>query len=92
MRNWLVLFFLLVGGFAGCTSSQRARGFGGTTTIELPAGKKLVVATWKEGNDLWFLLRDAKKGESAETLEFVESNSIGVFNGKVIFHEHIEGH
>lgn len=73
---------------AGCTPNIRARQWGGTNTVELPPGKKLVVADWDSGNNLWYLLRDAKDGEKPETVEFVENSSFGVMQGKVIFHEH----
>lgn len=66
-----------------CTSQQRAKEWGGTAKVELPAGQKLVVATWKDEN-LWYLMRP---GEQPETYEFIESSSFGIMNGKVIFVE-----
>jgi len=71
----------------GCTANERARNFGGTQTIDLPAGKKLVNATWKETN-LWYLLRPMQNGESPDTLNFIESSAYGMMNGAVIFIEH----
>lgn len=70
-----------------CTQNQRARHFGGTGKAELPAGRKLVNATWKEGNDLWLLTRAAKPGEPPETYEFIEDSSLGMMNGKVVIIE-----
>jgi hypothetical protein len=70
----------------GCTEQQRARSLGGETTIELPKGKKLVVATWK-GTELWFLTRDMREGDLIETYEFIENSSFGILQGKVTIKE-----
>lgn len=70
----------------GCTDNQRAKTFGGTTKIELPKGKKLVNATWKN-NNLWYVVRDAKSGETPEVVEFVEASNFGIVEGKIIFIE-----
>ena len=40
-----------------CTDQQRAKSFGGTSTVELPSGEKLVNVTWKGEADLWYLTR-----------------------------------
>lgn len=71
---------------AGCTENQRARQFGGTANETIPAGQKLLVATWKQDN-LWLLTRPMKAGETPETYEFRESSSFGVMQGKVIIKE-----
>lgn len=70
----------------GCTENQRAKSFGGTATVNLPAGKKLVNATWKE-TSLWYLTRPMRADEKAETYEFAENSNFGVIEGKVIFVE-----
>jgi hypothetical protein len=80
----LVVCMLAV--LASCTENQRAKEFGGTAKVELPAGTKLVTATWKE-EQLWYLVRPAKEGEKPETLTLYESSSFGVLEGKVIFVE-----
>lgn len=72
--------------FAGCTDNQRARQFGGTATETLPAGQKLVTATWKQDN-LWMLTRPMLASESPETYEFRESSSFGLVQGKVVISE-----
>lgn len=71
---------------AACTQNQRARNFGGTATVELAPGKKLVNATFKK-DDLWLLTRAAKPDEKPEVYEFVEDSSFGIMNGKVIIRE-----
>lgn len=69
---------------SGCNGA--ARKFGGTTEIKLPVGKKLVNVTWKE-NDIWYLTRDMKDGELAETYRFDEDSNWGVLEGTVIIKE-----
>lgn len=80
----VVLSALFVG--TGCTQNQMAKQFGGTAKIELPAGKKLVVATWKD-QSLWYLTRDRRSDEKAENYTFQEESSFGMVEGKVIFIE-----
>lgn len=72
---------------SGCTQNTRARAFGGTATIDIPAGKKVVNATFKD-HDLWVLERNAKPGEKPETLTFKEYSSFGILQGTVIIVEH----
>jgi hypothetical protein len=69
-----------------CTANTRARNYGGTLHIELPAGAKLVSATWK-GENLWYLTRPARDGETPEVLILRESSKIGLLEGKVVFTE-----
>lgn len=69
-----------------CTSNQRAKKWGGSYTIELKPGQKLVEATWK-GDDLWYLTRERREGEYAETFYFKEDSSWGVLEGVVTFKE-----
>lgn len=70
----------------GCTANQRAKSFGGSTTVKLPANTKLVNVTWKEAN-MWYLTRPMREGEKPETLTFQEESSFGMIEGKVIFEE-----
>lgn len=72
--------------FAGCTDKQRARQFGGETTVSLEKGQKLVNATWKQDN-LWLLTRDFKPGEEAQKYRFVEDSSFGMMEGKITIYE-----
>ena len=89
MLRWSVLFALLVAVLAlsACTPNQLAKNFGGTMTKDLPAGEKLVVATWKEAS-LWYLTRPMRSGEVAERYIFQEDSEFGMVQGTVIFQEH----
>ena len=69
-----------------CTSNEMAKQYGGSTTINLPAGHKLVTATWKN-SDLWYLTRPMRAGETAETSSFHEDSNYGIWEGTVNFVE-----
>lgn len=71
---------------SGCTPNQRARAYGGTITINLPPGTKLVNVTWKD-SDIWYLTRPAKGDEKPERFEFIEKSSYGQASGKVVLIE-----
>jgi hypothetical protein len=83
---FLVVLFAVVAGATGCTENQRAKNFGGSYTVNLPSGQKLVNASWKN-DDLWYLVRPMRDGETPETLTLVEDSSFGVLSGTVTFVE-----
>ena len=72
--------------FASCTEQVRSRKLGGEVRVELPAGQRLVTATWKDA-DLWYLIRPAIPDEPVQTYHFVESSQFGLLEGRVIFVE-----
>ena len=65
IRRLTVVPIIVVGVMSLTGCNFFARSFGGTVEEDLPAGKKLVNASWKEGSDLWYLTRDMKDGEEA---------------------------
>ena len=69
-----------------CTNNLRARQYGGTTTIELEPGQKLVEATWKKTN-IWYLTEPMEPGYEPKTKTFQENSCFGVMEGTVIFVE-----
>ena len=69
-----------------CTQNERAKSFGGTATIDLPKGQKLVTVTWKE-KEIWYLTRPMSATDSAESYTFQEESSYGVMEGTVILKE-----
>lgn len=86
MKKQLGMVLVLVSLAMGCTSQIRARRYGGSSTVVLPAGEKLVTVTWKDAY-LWCLTRKAKAGEPAERFELRESSSFGVLEGVVTIQE-----
>lgn len=87
-KLFLLLFFGagMLAGAASCTSNTRAKKWGGSHVVELPMGRKLVNATWKDSN-LWYLTRAAKPGETPEELKFTEDSNFGILEGTIIFKE-----
>jgi hypothetical protein len=85
IRNWIAATLLSLA-LVSCTQNIRAKAYGGTAEVDLPAGTKLVTATWKDAQ-LWYLVRPAKPGEAPETLTLHEQSSFGVIQGKVVFRE-----
>lgn len=78
----IVLFLSL----SSCTENVRARNFGGQEIIDLPKGKKLVMATWKE-SDLWYLTEDMDSLYKPQERFFSEKSSFGVMEGSIVFIE-----
>ena len=63
------------------------RKYGGTTTIKLEPGEKLMEATWKEDGNVWYLVEPMDSDYVPKTKTFKESSAMGVMEGKVIFIE-----
>jgi hypothetical protein len=63
-----------------------SRKFGGSTTINLEKGQKLVEATWKE-NSLWYLTEPMDSDYVPKTKTFKEDSNFGVLEGTVTFVE-----
>lgn len=76
--------------FIGCTNNGNARLYGGTQTICVTSGHKLVNVTWKDV-DFWILSRPMRDGETPETHVFEELSQYGVFQGKIILKEKRRG-
>lgn len=87
MRN--LLLALICVGFVSCTDNSRARVWGGTETITLEPGVRLVNITWKGGEksttSLWLLTK--KDTTKPSTYSFKEKSSFGVMEGEVIIKE-----
>lgn len=73
---------MVVIGFTSCTQNEIARNYGGSETIKLPVGEKLVNITWKEEH-LWVLTTDMKSDDSAHIYNFKEKSSWGVMEGNI---------
>jgi hypothetical protein len=82
----VILSILAISLLASCTQNERAKSFGGTATVNLPQGKKLVNITWKE-DQIWYLTRTMNSSDSAETYTFQEESSYGMMEGTVILKE-----
>lgn len=71
-----------------CSDQQMARSFGGTETITLKPGERLVNITWKgkeTDSSLWILTKQDTTKPS--TYSFKEKSVAGVLEGEVIIKE-----
>lgn len=82
----LIFALAILAVMTGCTANQMAKSYGGTATISVPKGQKVVSATWKESN-LWYLTRPMRQDEQPETLALRESSSFGMMQGVVVLQE-----
>lgn len=90
MKKTTIILVIGVLLLCACNDNQRARSFGGTETINLPKGEKLINATWKGEKgaaDLWFLTEPMESTYIPSKKYFRESSGYGVFDGTVIFVE-----
>ena len=82
----IILAIMGAASIFGCTDNTRARHFGGTETVVLTSGDKLVNVTWKE-NSLWVLTRKMRAEEQPETYSFSEKSGWGILEGQLIIKE-----
>jgi len=81
-----IMALVALAAFTSCTENSRSRNWGGTATVELDPGQKLIEATWKE-NNLWYLTEPMEPGYEPKTKVLQEDSRFGVMEGKVIFVE-----
>lgn len=81
-----VIVILLAISMFACTENQRARTFGGSETIELPKGERLVNASWKQDN-LWYLTESMPADYVPQTKIYREKSNFGALNGTITFIE-----
>ena len=88
MKKFIFILCTIVSMFimSSCTGNERAKAYGGTYTIKLDPGYKLVEATWKEAS-LWYLVEPMDSTDTPKTKIFKEDSSFGIIEGKVIFVE-----
>lgn len=87
MKKIIILASIIIV-LASCSDQQMARSFGGTETVTLKPGQRLINITWK-GNEsnasLWILTKqDTTK---PTTYSFKEKSAFGAIEGEVIIKE-----
>ena len=85
MKKLLVLVGLIAI-LCSCTEQQVKKQYGGTIEIKLPAGEKLMEATWK-GEDLFYLTEPMEEEYKPKVKMFRENSSWGVMETNVKFIE-----
>ena len=85
MKKFIILAVIALA-LSSCTENQRARTFGGTATINVEKGKKVMMATWKD-EDLFYMVEDMEPDYVPHNKELIESSNFGVIESKVVFKE-----
>lgn len=87
--GWYILAVIIVVLLClSCTDNTIAKTWGGTVTIELPKGMKLLEATWKGNNSsLWYLMAPMEDDYIPQEKVFQEDSRFGILEGTVIFKE-----
>lgn len=87
MKPLKILLILIVAIlFVSCTEQVRTRTFGGSTTINVEQGKRVMMATWKE-NDLFYMVEDMPDDYIPHNKYLIESSSWGILESTIIFKE-----
>ena len=81
----LSLFAVSMVALISC-DNWKSRKWGGSTTITLPKGEKLIEATWKESS-LWYLTEPMDTDYKPKTKTFREDSNFGILEGTVTFVE-----
>lgn len=86
------LFCLLTASltFSNCDANVNqvlSREYGGTITIKLQPGEKLIEATWKDNGNIWYLTEPMDSDYVPKTKTFKESSVFELLEGTVIFIE-----
>jgi hypothetical protein len=73
----------------GCQFQTVTKKFGGTTTVEIQKGQKLVPYTvqWEKDSTLWYLTEPMEDGYTPRTYTFHETSNLGVLEGQIVFVE-----
>ena len=69
----------------GCDQTITKR-YGGTTSVELNAGERLEMVTWKD-DQMWIQVRPRTPDETPIAHEFREHSKYGMLQGKVVLKE-----
>ena len=86
MKKLFIFLFVLTAMLTSCTMQTISRHVGGSFTIELDPGQKLVEATWKDAN-LWVLTAPMDSTYTPQTLILKEYSEFGVLEGEIKFIE-----
>lgn len=82
----ILLIALIAAAVCGCTKNSRAKNYGGSMTITLPKGQRIVEATWKN-SDLWYLTEQMDSDYTPKKKVFKEVSQWGVWEGEITFIE-----
>ena len=81
----VIIMLALINGMTSCTANERAKHYGGSQTINLSEGERLVNVTWK-GDNMWILTK-SDPSSKPQTYSFKEKSSYGILQGEIEFIE-----
>lgn len=84
MKKIILIALIAIISFTSCTEQTRAKHLGGTATVDLPAGERLVNINWKE-TELWILTKQDTTPPTTYT--FQENSNFGILEGKIVINE-----
>lgn len=73
---------------SSCTKNQLVKKFGGSATMDLPSGQKLINVDWDKSEHMWYLTRPMTSSDTAKTYTFKESSNYGIVQGTYTIVEH----
>lgn len=85
MKKIFILLLIAVLALVAC-DNYISRNLGGSTTIHLKPGERLVEVTWKE-NSIWYLTEPMDSDYIPKTKIFREDSNLGIAEGDVTFIE-----
>lgn len=83
---FILCALVLIVASTSCTETQRVRALGGTSTVNVEPGKRIMSATWN-GENLFYLVEDMPRDYTPQDKELIESSEYGIIESKIIFHE-----
>ncbi|MCH5241780.1 MAG: hypothetical protein J1F67_05080 [Muribaculaceae bacterium] len=86
MKKKLFLIAAILLTMASCTKQSRVRNFGGTETIQVKPGYRVMMATWKDSN-LFYMIEPMPENYEPTEKYLVESSSYGIWESEIIFIE-----
>ena len=83
----LCLAMALAISFSSCTENQRAKRWGGSMTVNVEPGYEVMMATFKEDADMWYMVRKMSDDYVPTDKILIENSAWNVWEGRVTFHE-----
>lgn len=70
-----------------CSDQEKAGYFGGESSINVPYGEEVLMATWKD-DDIWYFTRPMSDDYVPQVKALRQESSHGLYHGVVYFYEH----
>ena len=83
----LVVVILIANLCSSCTDNQRAKRWGGNMTINVEPGYEVMMATFKDDADMWYMVRKMSDDYVPTDKILIENSTWNVLEGRVTFHE-----